>query len=162
MHATNGILFNHESPRRASNFVTSKVVKAAIRIKLGVQNVLELGNMDSYRDWGHSKDYVKAMHLMLQHDKPSDWVVSTMETHSVREMCELVFSHLGLNYKDYVVQNPKFMRPEELPYLRGDSTKIRKELGWEPEYTFKMLMKEMVDHWLPIISKSVENQQANL
>tara|TARA_R110000765_G_scaffold27008_1_gene65967 strand:+ start:2174 stop:3151 length:978 start_codon:yes stop_codon:yes gene_type:complete len=152
LHATNGILFNHESPRRASNFVTSKVVKAAIRIKLGVQSVLELGNMDSYRDWGHSKDYVKAMYLMLQHDKPGDWVVSTMETHSVREMCELVFSHLGLNYKDYVVQNPKFMRPEELPYLRGDSTKIRKELGWEPEYTFKMLMKEMVDHWLKVYS----------
>jgi GDPmannose 4,6-dehydratase len=162
LHATNGILFNHESPRRASNFVTSKVVKAAIRIKLGVQNVLELGNMDSYRDWGHSKDYVKAMHLRLQHDKPGDWVVSTMETHSVREMCELVFSHLGLNYKDYVVQNPKFIRPEELPFLRGDSTKIRKELGWKPDYTFQALMEDMVDHWLPIISRNVENQQANL
>lgn len=156
LHATNGILFNHESPRRGSNFVTSKVVKAAIRIKLGVQKTLELGNMDSYRDWGHSKDYVKAMHLMMQQDEPGDWVVATMQTHSVREMCELVFSYLGLNYKDYVVQNPKFMRPEELPYLRGDSTKIRKELGWEPEYTFEALMKDMVDHWLPIISRSVE------
>jgi len=156
LHATNGILFNHESPRRGSNFVTSKVVKAAIRIKLGVQKTLELGNMDSYRDWGHSKDYVKAMHLMMQQDEPGDWVVATMQTHSVREMCELVFSYLGLNYKDYVVQNPKFMRPEELPYLRGDSTKIRKELGWEPEYSFEALMKDMVDYWLPIISRSVE------
>lgn len=148
LHATNGILFNHESPRRGSNFVTNKVVKAAVRIKLGLQEKLELGNMDSYRDWGHSKDYVRAMHLMLQHDEPGDWVVSTMETHSVREMCELVFSYLELDYRDYVVQNPKFIRPEELPYLKGDSSKIRKELGWKPEYSFKELMEEMVDHWM--------------
>ena len=148
LHATNGILFNHESPRRGSNFVTNKVVKAAARIKLGLQDKLELGNMDSYRDWGHSWDYVRAMHLMMQQDKPGDWVVSTMETHSVREMCELVFGYLNLNYMDYVVQNPKFLRPEELPYLRGDSTKIRTELGWRPKYTFKEMMEEMVDHWL--------------
>ena len=150
LHATNGILFNHESPRRGSNFVTNKVAKAAAKIKLGLQDKLELGNMDSYRDWGHSYDYVKAMHLMMQHDKPGDWVVSTMETHSVREMCDVVFSHLGLNYKDYITQNPKFMRPEELPYLRGDSTKIRTELGWKPTYTFKDMMEEMADHWLKI------------
>ena len=124
LHATNGILFNHESPRRGSNFVTNKVVKAAVRIKLGLQDKLELGNMDSYRDWGHSYDYVRAMHLMMQHDKPGDWIVSTMQTHSVREMCELVFGYLDLDYKDYVVQNPKFLRPEELPYLKGDSSKI--------------------------------------
>ncbi len=148
LHATNGILFNHESPRRGSNFVTNKVVKAAVRIKLGLQDKLELGNMDSYRDWGHSYDYVRAMYLMMQHDKPGDWVVSTMETHSVREMCELVFNYLGLDYKDYVIQNPKFLRPEELPYLKGDSTKIRTELGWEPTYTFKSMMEEMVDYWL--------------
>ena len=147
LHATNGILFNHESPRRGSNFVTNKVCKAAARIKLGLQDKLELGNMDSYRDWGHSYDYVRAMHLMMQHDKPGDWIVSTMETHSVREMCELVFSHLGLDYKDYVVQNKKFLRPEELPYLKGDSSKIRKELGWKPTYTFKEMMEEMVDYW---------------
>ena len=153
LHATNGILFNHESPRRGSNFVTNKVAKAAAKIKLGQQDKLELGNMDSYRDWGHSYDYVRAMHLMMQHDKPGDWVVSTMETHSVREMCQLVFSHLGLNYKDYVVQNPKYLRPEELPYLRGDSTKIRTELGWKPIYTFKEMMEEMVDHWLEYFSK---------
>jgi len=150
LHATNGILFNHESPRRGSNFVTNKVCKAAARIKLGLQDKLELGNMDSYRDWGHSYDYVRAMHLMLQHDKPGDWIVSTMETHSVREMCDVVFNHLGLNYKDYVVQNPKFLRPEELPYLKGDSTKIRTELGWKPTYNFKEMMEEMADYWLKI------------
>lgn len=148
LHASNGILFNHESPRRGSNFVTNKVVKAACRIKLGLQNELELGNMDSYRDWGHSYDYVRAMHLILQEDKPGDWVVSSMKTHSVREMCELVFSYLGLDYNNYVVQNPKFLRPEELPYLRGDSTKIREELGWKPKYNFKEMMEEMTNHWL--------------
>ena len=150
LHATNGILFNHESPRRGSNFVTNKVVKAAVRIKLGLQDKLELGNMDSYRDWGHSWDYVRAMHLMLQEDEPGDWVVSTMQTHSVREMCELVFNYLDLDYKEYVIQNPKFMRPEELPYLKGDSTKIRTELGWKPKYSFKELMHEMCDHWIEI------------
>jgi GDPmannose 4,6-dehydratase len=150
LHLTNGILFNHESPRRGSNFVTSKVAKGAARIKLGMQNNLELGNMDSFRDWGHSKDYVRAMHLMMQHDEPGDWVVSTMETHSVREMCDLVFSYLGLDYRDYVVQNPKFKRPEELEYLKGDSTKIRSEMGWEPQYTFKMLMEEMVEYWIGV------------
>ena len=148
LHATNGILFNHESPRRGSNFVTNKVVKAAVRIKLGLQDKLELGNMDSYRDWGHSYDYVRAMHLMMQHDKPGDWIVSTMQTHSVREMCELVFGYLDLDYKDYVVQNPKFLRPEELPYLKGDSSKIREELGWKPKYTFEATMKEMTEYWL--------------
>ena len=153
LHATNGILFNHESPRRGSNFVTNKVAKAAAKIKLGLQDKLELGNMDSYRDWGHSYDYVRAMYLMMQSDKADDWVVSTMQTHSVREMCELVFNHLGLDYKDYVTQNPKFLRPEELPYLKGDSTKIRTELGWKPTYSFKGMMEEMVDHWLEYYSK---------
>ena len=148
LHATNGILFNHESPRRGSNFVTNKVVKAAVKIKLGLQEKLELGNMDSYRDWGHSYDYVRAMHLMLQHQNAGDWIVSTMETHSVREMCHIVFTYLGLDYKDYVVQNPKFLRPEELPYLKGDSTKIREELGWKPTYTFEQMMIEMTEYWL--------------
>jgi GDPmannose 4,6-dehydratase len=152
LHAVNGILFNHESPRRGSNFVTNKVVKAACSIKLGLQEKLELGNMDSYRDWGHSKDYVKAMHAMLNHDIADDFVVSTMETHSVREMCDLVFKYLDLNYKDYVVQNPKFLRAEELPYLKGDSTKIRETLGWKPEYTFTALMHEMCDHWMDVLS----------
>lgn len=151
LHAVNGILFNHESPRRSSNFVTSKVVKAACKIKLGLQDKLELGNMDSYRDWGHSKDYVKAMYMIMNHDVPEDYVVSTMETHSVREMCEVVFSYLGLDYKDYVIQNPKYLRPEELPYLKGDSTKIRSELGWKPEYTFESMLHEMCDHWMDVL-----------
>ena len=148
LHASNGILFNHESPRRGSNFVTNKVVKAAVLISLGLQKELELGNMDAYRDWGHSKDYVRAMHLILQQDEPGDWVVATGETRSVRDMCEYVFGKLGLDYRDYVVQNQKFLRPEELPYLKGDSTKIRTELGWKPEYTFESMMDEMIEHWL--------------
>ena len=151
LHAVNGILFNHESPRRGSNFVTNKVVKRACEIKLGLEDKLELGNMDSYRDWGHSKDYVKAMHAMLNHDVADDFVVSTMETHSVREMCELVFKYLDLDYKDYISQNPKFMRPEELPYLKGDSTKIRETLKWKPEYTFESMMHEMCDHWMDVL-----------
>jgi GDPmannose 4,6-dehydratase len=155
LHAVNGILFNHESPRRGSNFVTNKVVKAACSIKLGLQDKLELGNMDSYRDWGHSKDYVKAMHAIMNHEEADDFVVSTMETHSVREMCELVFKYLDLDYKDYIVQNPKFMRPEELPYLKGDSTKIRETLGWKPEYTFEAMMHEMCDHWMDVLQGKV-------
>ena len=152
LHASNGILFNHESPRRGSNFVTNKVVKAAVMIKLGLQDKLELGNMDSFRDWGHSKDYVKAMHLILQQEAAGDWVVATGETRSVREMCMYVFSKLGLDYKDYVTQNSIYLRPEELPYLKGDPTKIR-SLGWVPEYTFETLMDDMIDHWLKIYSK---------
>ena len=153
LFAANGILFNHESPRRGSNFVTNKVVKEAVEISLGLSDKLEMGNMDSHRDWGHSKDYVRAMHLILQQDKPEDFVVATGETRSVREMCEYVFGRLKLNYKDYVTQNPKFLRPEELPYLRGDSTKIRTELKWSPEYSFEGLMDEMISHWQAIYSK---------
>jgi GDPmannose 4,6-dehydratase len=147
LHVCNGILFNHESPRRGSNFVTNKVVKAAVEISLGLRKQLELGNMDSFRDWGHSKDYVKAMHLILQNPNPNDWVVATGETRSVRDMCIYVFSKLGLNYEDYVVQNAKFLRPEELPYLRGDSKRIRAELNWVPEYSFETLMNEMIEFW---------------
>ena len=160
LHAVNGILFNHESPRRGSNFVTNKVVKAAVRIKLGLQDKLELGNMDAYRDWGHSYDYVRAMHMILNHDTPDDFVVATGVTHSIREMCEYVFGQLDLDYKDYVVQNPKFMRPEELPYLKGDSTKIRKTLGWKPKYTFEMLMDEMTEHWMKIYKDELILQAA--
>jgi len=151
LHACNGILFNHESPRRGSNFVTSKVVKGACMIKLGMADKLELGNMDSYRDWGHSKDYVRAMHMIINNDVPDDFVVSTMETRSVREMCDVVFKYLGLNYQDYIIQNPKYLRPEELPYLRGDSTKIRETLGWKPTYTFEEMMHEMTDHWMDVL-----------
>ena len=148
LHASNGILFNHESPRRGSNFVTNKVVKTAVEIKLNLKSKLELGNMDSYRDWGHSKDYVKAMHLINNHSEPDDFVVSTMVTHSVREMVEYVFEKLDLDYKKYVVQNSKFFRSEELEYLKGDSTKIREKLGWKPEYTFESMLDEMIEYWL--------------
>jgi GDPmannose 4,6-dehydratase len=153
LHASNGILFNHESPRRGSNFVTNKVVKSAVEIKLGILDKLELGNMDAYRDWGHSYDYVRAMYLIVQQDKPGDWVVSTGETRSVRDMCEYVFGKLDLDYKEYVVQNSKFLRPEELPYLKGDSTKIRTELGWTPTYTFESMMDEMIEYWMNILKK---------
>ena len=153
LHASNGILFNHESPRRGSNFVTNKVVKTAVEIKLGLKDKLELGNMDAYRDWGHSYDYVRAMHLIVQQEKPGDWVVATGETRSVRDMCEYVFGKLGLDYKDYVVQNQKFLRPEELPYLKGDSTRIRTELGWKPIYTFESMMDEMIEYWTEILKK---------
>lgn len=158
LHAVNGILFNHESPRRGSNFVTNKVVKTACLIKLGLTDKLELGNMDSYRDWGHSKDYVKAMHMIMNHDVADDFIVSTMETHSVREMCEVVFSYLNLDYKDYVIQNTKFLRPEELPYLKGDSTKIRTTLGWEPTYTFDSMLHEMCDHWMDVLQNKKSNR----
>jgi GDPmannose 4,6-dehydratase len=150
LHASNGILFNHESPRRGSNFVTNKVVKGAVEIALGMSKQLEMGNMDSYRDWGHSYDYVRAMHLITQQDQPDDFVVATGITRSVRDMCEYVFGKLGLNYQDYVVQNPKYLRPEELPYLRGDNTKIVTQLGWKPAYTFEALMDEMIAHWKEI------------
>lgn len=153
LHASNGILFNHESPRRASNFVTNKVVKTAVEIKLGLTDKLELGNMDSYRDWGHSKDYVRAMHMIINNDKPDDFVVSTMTTHSVREMVEYVFNKLELDYTKYVTQNTKFLRPEELKYLKGDSTKIRTQLGWVPEYTFETLMDDMINGWLKKLQK---------
>jgi GDPmannose 4,6-dehydratase len=152
LFASNGILFNHESPRRGSNFVTNKVVKAAVEIKLGLTDKLELGNLDAKRDWGHAKDYVRAMHLILQQTEPGDYVVATGVTHSVREMCEYVFSKLGLDYKDYVIQNQKFLRPEELKYLKGDSSRIR-VLGWEPEYTFETLMDDMIEHWINIYKK---------
>lgn len=148
LHATNGILFNHESPRRGSNFVTSKVVKGACMIKLGLQDKLEIGNLDSYRDWGHSKDYVRAMHMIINHEIADDFVVSTMKTYSVRDMCEVVFQYLGLDYKDYIVQNPIFLRSEELNYLRGDSTKFRETLGWTPEYSFEELMIDMIEYWM--------------
>ena len=148
LNAANGILFNHESPRRGSNFVTNKIVKAAVLIKKGKLNKLELGNLDSFRDWGHSYDYVRAMHLINNAPVVSDFVVPTGESHSVREFCAYVFKKLELDYKDYVTQNPKYMRPEELKVLRGDSRKIRQELGWIPNYNFEALLDELVDYWL--------------
>ncbi len=148
LHACNGILFNHESPRRGSNFVTNKVVKGAVAIHKGIQDKLELGNMDSHRDWGHSKDYVRAMHMIINHDTPDEFIVATGEAHSVRDLCRIVFGKLGMDYQDYVVQNPKYMRPEELKYLKGDASKSKEVLGWQPEYTFEKMLEEMIDRWV--------------
>ena len=147
LHVCNGILFNHESPRRGSNFVTNKVVKTAVEIFKGKKDKLILGNLDSYRDWGHSNDYIKAMHMIVNHNTPDDFVVSTGKTHSVRDLCKLTFSYLDMDYEKYVVQDDKFRRAEELNYLCGDSTKIRQTIGWEPEYDFEKMIKEMVVHW---------------
>ena len=154
LHASNGILFNHESPRRGSNFVTNKVVKSAVEIYLGQRKDLVLGNLDAYRDWGHSKDYVRAMHLILQQPQAGDWVVATGETRSVRDMCEYVFSKLGMDYNAFVKQDNKFLRPEELPYLKGDPTRI-KALGWAPEYTFETMMDEMIEYWIVQLRKAI-------
>jgi GDPmannose 4,6-dehydratase len=147
IYASNGILFNHESPRRGSNFVTSKVIKTAVEIKKGITEKLVMGNLDSYRDWGHSKDYVRAMHLILNHSIADDFVVATGHTRSVRDLVDLSFKTLGMNYSDYVVQDKKFMRPEELPYLKGDSTKIRTTLKWQPEISFESMIEEMTSFW---------------
>ena len=148
LHACNGILFNHESPRRGINFVTNKVVKGAVEIKKGLRNKLALGNMDSSRDWGHSYDYVRAMNLILNYDEPRNWVVATGENRSVRDLCNYVFNAIGLNYNDYVIQDKRFMRPEELKYLKGDSKETREILGWKPCYTFETMIDEMIDKWM--------------
>src|SRR3954464_9642039 len=133
LHASSGMLFNHESPRRGLEFVTRKITHAVARIKLGLQEQLPLGNVDAQRDWGFAGDYVRAMWLMLQQESPDDYVISTDETHSVREFCQLAFGHAGLEYQDYVVQDERFMRPAEVDLLVGDSRKARKTLGWRPE-----------------------------
>jgi GDPmannose 4,6-dehydratase len=144
----NGILFNHESPRRGTNFVTNKVVKAAVRIKFGLQDKLYLGNLEATRDWGHAKDYVYAMWLMLQSETPDDYVCATGISHSVRELCEYVFSKLGLDYKNYVMQDQKHLRPEELNNLKGDPSKLVKKLGWTHKYTFESMLDEMIEYWV--------------
>jgi len=145
MHISNGILFNHESPRRGSNFVTSKIVKGAIAIAAGEATELRMGNLEARRDWGHAKDYVKAMWMMLQQDEPDDYVCATGISHSVRDCCEYVFSKFQLNYKDYVVLDEKYLRPEELHDLKGDSSKLREKLGWVPDYNFETLMDDMIE-----------------
>lgn len=148
MFISNGILFNHESPRRGTNFVTNKVCKEAVKIKLGLSSELKLGNLDATRDWGHAKDYVKAMWLILQENNPDDFVCSTGLSHSVEDLCEYVFTKLELDYKDYVTLDEKFLRPEELHNLKGDSTKLTEVTGWKPEYTFETMLDEMIEHWL--------------
>ncbi|MFC4800023.1 GDP-mannose 4,6-dehydratase [Neobacillus sp. GCM10023253] len=144
--ACSGILFNHESPRRGIQFVTRKVTDAVARIKLGLQTELRLGNLDAKRDWGFAGDYVKAMWLMLQQGRSNDYVVATGKTHTVRELVEIAFTHVGLNWEDYVIQDPAFMRPAEVDLLLGDPQKAKKELGWEPKVSFEELIKMMVDH----------------
>ena len=148
MFISNGILFNHESPRRGTNFVTNKVVKEAVKIKLGLTKQLALGNLDASRDWGHAKDYVYAMWLMLQHDNPDDFVCSTGVSHTVKDLVSYVFTKLDLDWKDYVTQDEKYYRSEELQFLKGDCSKAIKELGWEHEYTFETMLDEMIIHWL--------------
>jgi GDPmannose 4,6-dehydratase len=140
----NGILFNHESPRRGYEFVTRKITSGVARIKLGQAKELRLGNLDARRDWGHAKDYVRAMHLMLQREEPDDFVVGTGETHTVREFCELAFGEADLDYRDYVVTDSRFMRPAEVELLLANPTKARERLGWEPTYSFGDLVSEMV------------------
>jgi len=152
MYISNGILFNHESPRRGTNFVTNKVCKEAVKIKLGLSNKLALGNLDATRDWGHAKDYVEAMWLILQRESPEDYVCSTGVSHSVKDLVEYVFSKLDLDWKDYVVQDEKFLRPEELDDLKGDSRKLRSLTGWSPKYTFETMLDEMIEHWLSYYS----------
>lgn len=145
LFACSGILFNHESPRRGLEFVTRKVTHNVARIKLGQLDKLPLGNLDSKRDWGFAGDYVRAMWLMLQQDQPDDYVVGTGETHSVQELCEVAFGRVGLNWRDYVYQDPRFMRPAEVDLLVSDPSKARQALGWEPQCTFKELIEMMVD-----------------
>jgi GDPmannose 4,6-dehydratase len=153
MKIWNGILFNHESPRRGTNFVTNKVVKEAVKIKLGLSNELRLGNLDATRDWGHAKDYVEAMLLMLQDDTPDDYVCATGVSHSVKELCDYTFSKLGLDYRQYVKQDQKHFRPEELHDLKGDSSKLSNKLGWKPKYTFETMLDEMINYWLEYYGK---------
>jgi len=148
MFISNGILFNHESPRRGTNFVTNKVVKTAVEIKMGIKNELLLGNMDATRDWGHAKDYVEAMWLILQQNEPNDYVCSTGISHTVRDLVNYVFKKLDLDPILYVKQDNKFLRPEELTDLKGDSSKLRKETGWSPNYTFESMLDEMIDYWI--------------
>ena len=151
LHATSGILFNHESPRRGLEFVTRKVTHNVARIKLGLAKELRLGNLDSQRDWGFAGDYVRAMWLMLQQPAPDDYVVATGETHSIRALCEQAFGYVDLDWNEYVVQDPRFMRPAEVDLLIGDPSKAREALGWEPEVTFKQLIRMMVDHDLQVL-----------
>ena len=147
MKIWNGILFNHESPRRGTNFVTNKVVKEAVKIKLGLSTELKLGNLNASRDWGHAKDYVYAMWLMLQHDTPDDFVCSTGISHTVQDLVEYVFGKLNLNWKDYIKQDPKYYRSEELEFLKGDCSKAKKILNWKHKYTFESMLDEMIEYW---------------
>jgi len=161
LFAVNGILFNHESPFRGETFVTRKITRALGRIYLGLQSKLTLGNLDAFRDWGFAGDYVKGMWMMMNHDKPDDWVLATGEAHSVREFLEIAFKEVNLNYEDYVISSEKYFRPNEVNHLLGDSSKAKKYLGWKPETSFKELVKLMVQHDIKLAEREktlIENK----
>ena len=159
LFACSGILFNHESPRRGLEFVTHKVTHGAAKIKLGLADELRLGNLEAQRDWGYVGDYVEAMWLMLQQDEPDDYVIATGKTHSVRELCEVAFGYLGLDYRDYVVSDPKFYRPAEVDQLVGDASKARRVLGWEPRVSFEELIHIMVDADTEALQRMLRNRE---
>ncbi len=158
MFCCNGILFNHEGPRRGFEFVTRKITSSVARIKYGMASEWRLGNLDARRDWGHAADYVQAMHLMLQQPNPDDYVIATGETHSVREFCDLAFGEAGLDYREYVKVDERFYRPAEVDLLLGDARKAREVLKWEPQYTFPQLVKEMVQTDLKLLSPDAKPQ----
>jgi GDPmannose 4,6-dehydratase len=160
LHACSGILFNHESQRRGLEFVTRKVTHGAAAIKLGLRDELLLGNLDAARDWGYAKDYVEAMWLMLQEDTPDDYVIATGQTHTVRDLVEVAFGHLGLDPWQHVGQDPRFMRPAEVDHLVGDYSKARDKLGWEPRTSFEELIRLMVDHDLELLASGVPQKQS--
>jgi GDPmannose 4,6-dehydratase len=156
LHASNGILFNHESPRRGETFVTRKITRAATRIKVGLQDSLYLGNLDAKRDWGYAKEYVEMMWVMLQQDNPDDYVVGTNETHSVKEFCEVAFARVGLDWEKYVKYDQRYERPAEVELLIGNPAKAKKQLGWEPKVRFKELVELMVDHDLDLAKREAQ------
>lgn len=155
LFASNGILFNHESPRRGTNFVTNKVVKEAVKIQMGLSTELKLGNLKASRDWGHAKDYVYAMWLMLQHDTPDDFVCSTGVSHTVEDLVKYVFKKLNLNWKNYVKTDSKYFRSEELEFLKGDCSKAKTVLNWEHKYTFETMLDEMIQYWQKLPFKNL-------
>jgi len=159
LHASNGILFNHESPRRGETFVTRKITRAVGRIKLGLQDSLYLGNLDAQRDWGYAKEYVEMMWMMLQQDKPDDYVVGTNETHSVKEFCQVAFARAGLDWEKHVKYDPRYERPAEVDLLIGDPAKAKRQLGWEPKVRFKELVEIMVDHDLELAKREAQIAQ---
>jgi GDPmannose 4,6-dehydratase len=160
LYAACGILFNHESERRGLEFVTRKVTHAAAAIKLGLQSEVALGNLDAERDWGYARDYVEAMWLMLQQDEPDDYVIATGKAHSVRDLVDVAFDHVGLDPADHVRVDPKFLRPAEVEHLIGDTTKAREQLGWEPRTSFEDMIKLMVDSDLELLARGVPKKQA--
>jgi len=162
LFSVNGILFNHESPKRGETFVTRKITRALGRIHFGLQSKLTLGNLNAYRDWGFAGDYVKGMWMMMNHDKPDDWVLATGESHSVREFLEVAFQELNLNYEDYVISSSKYFRPNEVNHLLGDYSKAKKHLGWKPETSFKDLVKMMVKNDLKLAEREKTLVENNL